>query len=41
MNKRCPNGSFVLEPILDAKPKSDKPIRAAGLREETMHEKIK
>ena len=41
MDKRGPNGICVLEPILDAKPKADKPIRAVGLREEAMREKIK
>ena len=41
MDKRGPNGICVLEPILDAKPKADKPIRAVGLREGSMREKIK
>ena len=41
MDKRGPNGICVLEPIPDAKPKADKPIRAVGLREEAMREKIK
>ena len=41
MDKRAPNGICLLEPIPDAKPKADKPIRAVGLREETMREKIK
>ena len=40
-DKRGPNGICVLEPIPDAKPKADKPIRAIGLREEAMREKIK
>ena len=41
MDKRGPNGICVLEPIPDAKPKADKPIRAVGLREEAMRETIK
>ena len=41
MDKRGPNGICVLEPISDAKPGADKPIRAVGLREEAMREKIK
>ena len=41
MDKRGPNGICVLEPIPDAKPKADKPIRAVGLREEAMREKKK
>ena len=41
MDKRGPNGICVLEPIPDDKPKADKPIRAVGLREEAMREKIK
>ena len=41
MDKRGPNRICVLEPIPDAKPKADKPIRAVGLREETMRVKIK
>ena len=41
MDKRGPNGICVLEPIPDAKPKADKPIRAVGLREKAMREKIK
>ena len=41
MDKRGPNGTCVLEPIPDAKPKADKPIRAVGLRKEAMREKIK
>ena len=40
-NKRGPNGICVLEPIPDAKPKADILIRAVGLREEAMREKIK
>ena len=38
MDKQGPNGICVLEPILDAKPKADKPIRAVGLKEEAMRE---
>ena len=38
-DERGPNGIFVLEPILDAKWKADKPISASGLREEAMREK--
>ena len=41
IDKRGPNRICVLEPILDAKLKADKPIRAVGLREEAMREKIK
>ena len=41
MDKRGPNKICVLEPIPDAKPKADKPIRAVGPREEAMCEKIK
>ena len=41
MDKRGPNGIRVLEPIPDAKPKADKPIRAVGLREEAMRAKIR
>ena len=41
MDKRGFNGICVLEPIPDAKPKADKPIRAVGLREEAMREKRK
>ena len=41
MDKRGPNGICVLEPIPNAKPKADKPIRAVGLREGAMREKIK
>ena len=41
MDKRGPNRICVLEPMRDAKPKADKPIRAVGLREEAMHGKIK
>ena len=41
MDKRGPSGICVLEPIPDAKPKACKPIRAVGLREEAMREKIK
>ena len=41
MDKRGPNGICVLEPIPDAEPKADKPIRAVGLREEAMREKKK
>ena len=41
MDERGPNGICVLEPIPDAKPKADKPIRAVGLREEAMLEEIK
>ena len=41
MDKLGPNGICVLEPIPDAKPKADKPIRAVGLREEAMRERRK
>ena len=41
MAKRVPNGICVLEPNSDAKPKADKPIRAVGLREEAMRDRIK
>ena len=41
MDKRGPKGICVFEPIPDAKPKADKPIRAVGRREEAMREKIK
>ena len=41
VDKRGPNGICVLEPIPDAKPKADKPIRAVGLREGAMREQIK
>ena len=41
MDKRGPNGICVLEPIPDAKPKADNPIRAVGLGKESMREKIK
>ena len=41
VDRRGPNGICVLEPIPDAKPKADKPIRAVGLREEATCEKIK
>ena len=41
MDKRGPNGICVLEPIPDSKPKADKLIRAVGLKEEAMREKIK
>ena len=41
MDKRGPNGIGVLEPIPDAKPKADKPIRAVGLREKALLEKKK
>ena len=40
MDKRGPNGICFWEPIPDAKPKTDKPIRAVGLREEAMREKL-
>ena len=40
MDKRGPNGICVLKPIPNAKPKADNPIRAVGLREEAMREKI-
>ena len=40
MDIRGPDKIFVLEPISDAKPKADRPIRAVGLREEAMREKI-
>ena len=39
MDKRGPNAICVLEPIRDANPKPDKPIRAVGPREEAMPEK--
>ena len=41
MDKRGANGICFLEPIADAEQKADKPIRAVGLREEAMREKIK
>ena len=41
MDKRGFNGKYVLEPTPDAKPKADKPIRAVGLTEEAMREKVK
>ena len=40
-DKRGPTGICVLEPIPDAKPKPDMPIRAVGLREQAMREKKK
>ena len=40
-DKWGPNGICVLEPIPNARPKADEPIRAVGLREEAMREKIK
>ena len=40
MDIQGPNGTFVPEPIPDAKPEADKPICAVGLGEEAMHEKI-
>ena len=41
MDKRSPNWICVYEHIPNAKPKAEKPIRAVGLREEAMGEKIK
>ena len=41
MDKRGLNGICVSGSIPDAKPKAEKPIRAVGLREEAMREKIK
>ena len=41
MDKRGPNRICVLEPFADAMPNADKRIRALGLREEPMGDKIK
>ena len=41
MDRRGPNRTRMLEQIADAKPKADKPIRAVGLREDAIREKIK
>ena len=40
MDKWGANGMLVLEPISDANPKADKRIRALGLREEPMLDRI-